>query len=747
MKGQASIGMFWEGALTKLNTPKKIQSTFEKKKINTFWLSPDHLPGLADARAMKGIERMTSADWREAHEKGDELAWDTETYPGYFAIGWKNRRTGKVDWEEIRDGDAGDEWVTLDHRKVTWVINNFRHIGFNSDKYDNVMISLALSGCDTYQLKLASDMMIAQNERGSDVLKYFDARKKHPVDSVDMKEIAPGIQSLKTYGARINTHRMQDLPFPPGTRLSKDQRDIVRYYMCNDLQLTHELATALDGQIRLREKMTAQYSVDLMSKSDAQIAEQVIKHMYERKASQAATRPVVAPGTKLQYQVPEYMAFQSKRLQEVLELVRSTDFIVGESGAVDLPSELKTLKVEIGNSVYQMGIGGLHSTEKTICHLAGNGVRLMDADVASFYPRIIQNQNLRPSHLEEVFHEIYDEIVYTRLDAKPSGKNPNPVVADSLKIVINSSYGKFGSKWSFLYGPELIIQVTLTGQLSLFMLIEALEEDGISVVSANTDGIVIKTVNDAQYELSLRILDWWQKECSFEMEYTPYTAIYSRDVNNYFALGWDEKKGKTKIKRKGAYAGPGLTTTPAMNVSANAVAEFLENGTDIETYIRNCKNVFDFVTVRNVGGKDGDVCGAVWLGNSTVPPHGSPEELIAMAGIEEWYGGTFRTPTTEGEMGVMTKEDAYEAAKEKLATWSGQEYLGKVVRFYYAGIDSVIIKAAGGAKIPQSQGSKPLMTTDGSIPYDIHYETYIDEAYKILEAIGYNKATVEGSSW
>src|SRR6478609_3841680 len=66
------------------------------------------------------------------------------------------------------------------------------------------------------------------------------------------------------------------------------------------------------------------------------------------------------------------------------------------------------------------------------------------------------------------------------------------VEADSKKIEINGSFGKFGSKWSALYSPDLLIQVTITGQLCLLMLIEQLEAAGVQVCSANTDGIVMR---------------------------------------------------------------------------------------------------------------------------------------------------------------------------------------------------------------------------------------------------------------
>jgi hypothetical protein len=45
-------------------------------------------------------------------------------------------------------------------------------------------------------------------------------------------------------------------------------------------------------------------------------------------------------------------------------------------------------------------------------------------------------------------------------------------VADSLKITINGSFGKLGNYYSALYAPDLMVQVTVTGQLALLKLIE-----------------------------------------------------------------------------------------------------------------------------------------------------------------------------------------------------------------------------------------------------------------------------------
>ena len=61
-------------------------------------------------------------------------------------------------------------------------------------------------------------------------------------------------------------------------------------------------------------------------------------------------------------------------------------------------------------------------TKKQIAHIADENTYLRDNDVASYYPRIILNQRLSPSHLGEAFLEVYESIVNDRPEAKAKTK-------------------------------------------------------------------------------------------------------------------------------------------------------------------------------------------------------------------------------------------------------------------------------------------------------------------------------------
>jgi len=442
------------------------------------------------------------------------------------------------------------------------------------------------------------------------VLRTYKVRKLK-CNHIDLIEVAPLRASLKIYGGRLHAPRMQDLPFAPDTTLSPEQIAIVRWYCVNDLTNTAFLYMKLIGEIKLRETLSDDYGMDLRSKSDAQIAEAVIAHEVEKLTGRRPKRPDILPGTCYKYRTPNFVRFYTPTMNYALDVIQRTDFIVSEDGNVKLPDSMRVLSnpgITIGGSTYAMRIGGLHSTEKSAAHYADANTIIVDRDVTSYYPFIILNLGLYPQHLGQQFLQVYRTLVDRRIAAKKAG---NKVVADSLKITINGSFGKLGSMYSILYSPDLLIQVTVTGQLALLMLIERLELSGIHVVSANTDGIVIKCPKHLEPTMDA-VVQQWEQETGFNTEDTQYAAIFSRDVNNYIAIKADP--GKDPCKTKGAYADPGLHKNPTNRICVDAVIAFLTKGIPLTTTIHGCSDIRQFVSVRTV--KGGAVKDGVYLGKS-----------------------------------------------------------------------------------------------------------------------------------
>lgn len=518
---------------------------------------------------------------------------DTECYIDYWLLSAKHLHTGKVRHFELFDGQA------LDAKTIAAMMRSQTSVSFNGFNYDLPLIVAALSGWDNKALKRLSDKIIKSGFPAWKICRDEHLQIPSTWDHIDLIEVAPGQSGLKIYGGRMNAPKMQDLPIEPDDKITPAMRELMRSYCVNDLDTTEQLYRKLEKAIDLRAEMSEQYGMDLRSKSDAQIAETVIKSELSAITGKEYRAPQLPEDYGFRYIDPKVISFKSTDLQQVFKRILSERFTLGPNGSVMMPRWLRENKITIGSAQYQMGIGGLHSCESGQFIRCADGEVLSDWDVASYYPNIILQQRLAPESLGAPFLRVYQSIVERRMAAKKAG---DKVTADTLKIAVNGSFGKLGSKYSALYAPDLLIQTTITGQLALLMLIERMEAAGVRVISANTDGIVVH--HKADQQAAVDAITWeWMLDTSYTLERTDYRAIASRDVNNYVAVKLD---GSTK--GKGCFAGGGLQKNPDQPIIYKAVADYIANGTPLAKTITECEDICQFCTVRRVKG------GAVWRG-------------------------------------------------------------------------------------------------------------------------------------
>jgi len=518
---------------------------------------------------------------------------DIECYPNYFLVAIKGHESKK-----LLTFDTITRLSHADIKRLRNIMRSYTTFGFNSIKYDIPMIAYALAGASCEQLYKASKAIIENNQ--PDWMTYRNLNLDAPTwDHFDISEPAPAVMiSLKNYGTRVGSRKLQDLPFDPHLFLTQPQMDELKAYCQNDLDVTIDLYDAIADRIALRVSMGEEYGMDLRSKSDAQIAEAVITSEL-KKVGVNATKPELPSGYRAKYTAPDFIRFDDEDLMQLKEMIEEISFKTQANGQVKMPTELANRKIVIGNTTYKMGIGGLHSQEKSLSVVSDDDNVMRNADVASYYPAIILGQGLYPKHLGKKFLTIYKRIVDRRIKAKREG---NKLVADSLKITINGSFGKFGSKYSKLYSPDLLLATTITGQLSLLMLIEQLEANGIPVMSANTDGVEYYCPRD-KVALAKTIIFDWELVTGYDMEHGEYQALHAANVNNYVAV-YD---GYTKAK--GIYAETTLSKGLQTPIVYEAIRRYLLDGSRIEKTINDCAIVNDFLSARTVKG------GAVWRGN------------------------------------------------------------------------------------------------------------------------------------
>lgn len=598
---------------------------------------------------------------------GQDLVFDIEIFRNFLFIAFKVVNTNQY------VVFSGDENVPFDHRPVLWFMSRHRCIGFNSASFDMPILTYAMTGATIVQIKQMCDKIIIDRIKKYEVYKEFQLNPL-PVNHIDLIEVCPQTGPLELYGAKLHAKSILAMPSSPEMFLTDEEKSKISWYCLKDLDITELIFQNLTQEIELRENITEQFfvntGIDVMSCSDAQMAEKIMREEIKRKLGRLP-KSKSKPGDYFEYEAPSNIQFLTEPLKELFRDIKDSDFVIGPTGHPVLPENLDGRQINIGQATYTIGIGGLHSTETCQAVVANEGGWLLDVDVASQYPRIILNNNIKPEHLGDTFTEIYNDQVEARLEAKRAGRKQE---ADSRKIIVNGLYGKLSEKWSCVYSPKNTIQVTLTGQLTLLMLIEYAEQRGIRVISANTDGLVFDVRNAEHLEVVRETVAQWSSYLGFETEETFYKAIYSRDVNNYIAVKLDGT-----LKTKGAYLLPKdifrFHKNPDCNIVSKAICKYLTDGIPVRETAESSDDIRDFVIVRQIKSKGG-------------------------------------------------------------AEFTGEK-IGKVVRWYYSRYSEACITVVkSGNKVAKSEGCKPLPILPDTFPDDVDLEKYVGLAEEGLYLIG-----------
>ena len=427
----------------------------------------------------------------------------------------------------------------------------------------------------------------------------------------------------------------------------------IMHYNLNDVFIVCEMIRLYIDEVRLRYNISKAYGVDVLSSSRSNIADNLFVKFYSEFSglaeSQWRGRKTERTAMSFKRVIFPFIKFKTKELQELLEEMKKVViYSIGKKALKEIAPkypELKYLKtnnesgwfeVKINNLIYTIATGGLHSQDiprelkskltfvddwkLSDCKEGGskeedapsiwdvitdNSYIYVHWDIASFYPSIMDVYKIAPAHMNEgVFVKLIHWLKETRVTAKHSKEDyidgiPKDVLAQVLKIVINSIYGKLGFEKGDICDRLAVLKVTINGQLMIMMLCESLELAGIEVVSANTDGIVVKLhkKNKAKFE---EIADEWKRLTKLDADSEEYRCYINRDINNYVI---EELNGK--VSYKGAlhptmYA-VDLQKGYDMPIVAKAVVDYFLNDKPILETLYECKNILDFCKTQNVG--------------------------------------------------------------------------------------------------------------------------------------------------
>ena len=658
------------------------------------------------------------------------LTFDIETYSNYTLFALRDMDKNLITFEiRGKHNTLTDKQI----KKLNKLLTKNIIVTFNGLKFDEPITAYAFDKHTALEIYLKVQEII---QDGVSVYNFYRATrtKKFITNHIDIMDVARGSASLKLYGARLGTKKLQDLPYSPETKLTNDEMDEVLSYCENDNVLTDELFKYLKDDLELRSEMGKQYNMNFMSFKGAKIAEMILV----KECDYQGKYPDVPKFVR--YKAPKYIKFKTPELKALYKQIKNHTYYLSDSGKVMMPDFLKK-EVPFDGINYKFGIGGLHGSISSKTITPNDDELIVDIDYKSLYPSLIIQNDFSPKHIGSKFAKVYQTMYDKRnKELKPKMKTVEYMSDEyktldrqqnTMKLVLNSSFGQTGQRFSKIYDPNTMLNTTLTGQLTLMMVIEKLYLKGYSTFYANTDGITL-LVKKKDLDAIQKITRKFDKKTGLEMEYNYFKSSHIRDVNNFINITTDNS-----VKSKGAFGEPNLEKNAQTPIVFEAVRQHLLSGIDIETTIRNCNSIHDFCSSRTVTG------GAIFA-------HDISYESVCVK-YSKVYQGMRNIKKLVGldlpaelqiaisEHSRITKKmlDTKEKFEMAFILQNHGKYLGKVVRWYYSTDGSTIHYKKTGNKVPMSEGSMPMMNLTKKLPKDLNYEWYIDYAYRMLEDLGY----------
>jgi hypothetical protein len=537
--------------------------------------------------------------------KEEVIIYDIETMQELFAVvvmipgkvgksfqvsKWKNQLDAFVRYTEAHDDVywVGYNNLRFDSQVVEWILRNHE----NWHELSNLEICAKIAQKAADVIHDANYDVFPEYREHELSLKQLDLFKIHHYDNKNR------MVSLKRLEFEMDLENIEEMPIHhTKIDMTKEEVAMTIDYCHNDVEATYEFYKITlgdtdhplyrgDNRIELRRDIEEEFGIPCMNYSDSKIGDEMIKKFYcSEKGIEYRELPkkgFFRKSIDVKNCIAKYVKFETPQLKDFLKKINKMQ--------LGLQDDFKE-HIDFYGNVYSFMKGGLHTENKPKVFEADEEYEIIDWDVSSYYPAIIINNGKFPAHLGKEFLRGYKQMFDKRLELKPFAKKDKKIkgIVGALKLAVNSVYGKSSDMQNWIYDRQLTMFTTITGELSLMMLIEKYETNGIHVISANTDGVTIKIKKDL-LPLMHEINKEWSELTAYELERTDYSKIIFSTVNDYLAI-----MTNGEIKKKGDFLTDfELHKNKSARVVPIALEQYFVHGTPVEHTIRAHANLYDF---------------------------------------------------------------------------------------------------------------------------------------------------------
>lgn len=552
----------------------------------------NHCPECGTSEAFADFKQFDPRDW----------IYDLETYPNIFTCDLYHPASDT--WMLFEISDRKNDLYSLYYFLMELKRGDCRMVGFNNRGFDYPVIHFIIE-----HIHLAPTVTDIFNRAQSIIDTPWHRRYDNVIwdNEVHVQQIDLYLihhfdnearrTSLKMLEFNMCMSSIEDLPYPPGTVLNNYQKDILIQYNDHDVNATFDFYIHSIPLIEFRETLSEKYQRNFINHNDTKIGkdyfimkleEQMPGSCYDYSSGKRQMRQTVRESINLGEVVFPYIYFKNPIFESMLNYFKATTI-------TETKGTFKDLSCTVDGFTFDFGAGGIHGSVKPQVVESDDQYVVEDWDVASYYPNLAIANRLYPEHLSEQFCEIYQDVFQQRRAFK-KGTPENAM----LKLALNGVYGDSNSRYSPFYDSKYTMSITINGQLLLCLLAQyLLDVPELQMIQINTDGLTVRYPRI--YKESVHaICKWWEEYTRLELEDVIYKRMFIRDVNNYIGEYEDGK-----LKRKGAYEYElEWHQNHSCKVVAKAAESALVKDIDVGEFIRNHKNIHDFMLRAKVGRKD-----------------------------------------------------------------------------------------------------------------------------------------------
>lgn len=387
--------------------------------------------------------------------------------------------------------------------------------------------------------------------------------------------------SLKWLQFSMRYPNIEEMPIEHDTVISKEDIPKILSYNWNDVDSTLEFFNKVKFETDLRIYLSENYKLNLINAAEPRLAREIFgKYLCEEMDitySELKKMQTLHKNIKVKNILFDYYDFENPVFKDIhYELTK----------LVLTPEQKFEKVIDVYGLPATLALGGLHSNNSPIIVKEDKDNIIITSDVASMYPNLAIQNDLKPAHLGNTFSKIYNMLYQER--KKYDKKNPMNYV---IKIILNSAYGLSSEKNSYLYDVAFTRAICLNGELSLLMLCEFIKRKipEARFIMLNTDGcetIIPRSKKDLYFEACAE----WEKITKLVLEHGQYEKMVINDCNNYIAV---DTKGY--VKRKGMFEyDMDFHKNPSFLVIPKALEAYFIEGKDYKEFIKNHKDIYDF---------------------------------------------------------------------------------------------------------------------------------------------------------